>query len=90
MLGTYAGLFYCFLYLPILLLVLLSFNDSQTIGLPFQGVTLRWYREVLGSPDMIRSILNSVLLASRARASERCLRNCWRSGSARNSRLRRC
>ena len=62
MLGTYAGFFYCFLYLPILLLVLLSFNDSQTIGLPFQGVTLRWYQEVLGSADMMRSILNSVLL----------------------------
>ncbi len=62
LLWTYAGLFYCFLYLPILLLVVLSFNDSQTIGLPFGGVTLRWYKEVLGSPDMIRSILNSVLL----------------------------
>ena len=62
LLWGYAGLFYCFLYLPILLLVLLSFNDSQTIGLPFQGVTLRWYEEVLGSPDMLRSILNSVML----------------------------
>jgi spermidine/putrescine transport system permease protein len=62
MLGAYAGFFYAFLYLPILLLVVLSFNDSQTIGLPFQGVTLRWYAEVLGSPDMMRSILNSVLL----------------------------
>ncbi|NNM74185.1 ABC transporter permease [Enterovirga aerilata] len=62
LLWAYAGLFYCFLYLPILLLVVLSFNDSQTIGLPFQGVTLRWYEEVLGSPEMLRSILNSVVL----------------------------
>lgn len=58
----YAGLFYAFLYVPILLLVVLSFNDSNTIGLPFKGATLRWYREVLGSADMITSIINSVTL----------------------------
>jgi spermidine/putrescine transport system permease protein len=62
LLWLYAGLFYCFLYLPILLLVVLSFNDSQTIGLPLQGATLRWYREVLGSPEMMWSIANSFML----------------------------
>jgi len=61
-LGVYAGLFYCFLYLPIVLLVVLSFNDSQSIGLPLQGATLRWYAEVLGSSEMRASIANSVLL----------------------------
>ncbi len=53
----YAGLFLRLLYVPILLLVVLSFNDSNTIGLPFKGATLRWYREVLGSADMITSII---------------------------------
>lgn len=61
-LAVYAGLFYAILYLPILLLVLLSFNDTQSIGLPFKGVTLRWFEEVLGSAAMLTSILNSVLL----------------------------
>jgi ABC-type spermidine/putrescine transport system permease subunit II len=61
-LGAYAALFYAFLYLPILLLVVLSFNDSTTVGLPFRGVTLRWYGEVLGSADMVASIVNSVTL----------------------------
>lgn len=61
-LWLYAGLFYAFLYLPILLLLVLSFNDSQTIGLPFRGATLRWYEEVLGSSEMRAAILNSVLL----------------------------
>jgi ABC-type spermidine/putrescine transport system permease subunit II len=59
---TYAGLFYAVMYLPILLLVLLSFNDSQTIGLPFQGATLQWYAQVFGSAEMMASIGNSVLL----------------------------
>jgi spermidine/putrescine transport system permease protein len=61
-LALYAGLFYCFLYLPILLLVVLSFNDSQNIGLPFQGATLRWYAEIFGSSQMLWSIGNSILL----------------------------
>jgi ABC-type spermidine/putrescine transport system permease subunit II len=60
----YAALFYGFLYLPILLLILLSFNDSQVIGLPFQRPTLRWYEEVFGSPALLRAIGNSVLLGA--------------------------
>lgn len=59
-LSVYAGLFYTVLYLPILLLVVLSFNDAQAIGLPFQGGTLRWYEQVFGSPEMLTSIANSV------------------------------
>jgi spermidine/putrescine transport system permease protein len=61
-LSVYAALFYTFLYAPILLLVVLSFNDSQTIGLPFKGGTLRWYAEVFGSKEMLWSIGNSVAL----------------------------
>lgn len=63
-LAAYACLFYAFLYLPILLLVALSFNDSQVIGLPFQGATLRWYEEVLGTPALMGAILNSMLLGA--------------------------
>jgi ABC-type spermidine/putrescine transport system permease subunit II len=61
-LAVYAGLFYAFLYVPILLLIALSFNDSATIGLPFKGGTLEWYREVFGSAQMLRAIGNSVAL----------------------------
>ncbi|WP_398466332.1 ABC transporter permease [Tardiphaga sp.] len=58
----YAGLFYAFLYVPILLLVVLSFNDSQTVGLPLKQFTLRWYDEVFQSRDMLLAIGNSVML----------------------------
>lgn len=61
-LSVYAGLFYTVLYLPILLLVVLSFNDAQSIGLPLQGGTLRWYEQVFGSREMLASIANSVAL----------------------------
>lgn len=61
-LAVYAGLFYVVLYLPILLLLVLSFNESQTIGLPMTGATLRWYGEVFGSQKMLASIANSVML----------------------------
>ena len=59
---VYAGLFYAFLYVPILLLVVLSFNDSQTIGLPFKQFTLRWYSQIFSSYDMLVAIGNSVIL----------------------------
>src|ERR1700716_1110112 len=58
----YAAGFYAFLYVPILLLVVLSFNDSQTVGLPLKQFTLRWYDQVFHSPDMLRAIGNSVML----------------------------
>ena len=61
---AYAGLFYAFLYLPILLLIVLSFNDSQLIGLPFQRASLRWYAEVAATPDLMRAIRNSTLLGA--------------------------
>lgn len=61
---AYAALFYAFLYLPIVLLIVLSFNDSQLIGLPFRGVTLRWYVEVAATPDLVRAIVNSTILGA--------------------------
>jgi spermidine/putrescine transport system permease protein len=61
---AYAGLFYAFLYLPIVLLIVLSFNDSNLIGLPFRGATLRWYQEVLTTPALVQAIRNSTLLGA--------------------------
>jgi ABC-type spermidine/putrescine transport system permease subunit II len=64
MLWGYAALFYAFLYLPIFLLIVLSFNDSDVVGLPLRGATLRWYHEVFGSAELIKSIVNSTLLGA--------------------------
>jgi spermidine/putrescine transport system permease protein len=62
LLGLYAAAFYAFLYLPILLLVMLSVNDAPTMTADFQGFTWKWYRQVAASPELLRAIGNSVAL----------------------------
>jgi len=64
LLWGYAAVFFAFLYLPILLLIALSFNDTDVTGLPLRGFTLRWYREAFASADLVHSIVNSVLLGA--------------------------
>lgn len=59
---VYAGLFYAFLYLPILALVLLSVNDSSTMGFPMRGLTSRWYGQALGDGELLAALRNSVLV----------------------------
>jgi len=59
LLRTYAGLFFIFLYAPIAVLILLSFNDSQSMGFPMRGFTLRWYGEVFEGGALAQSLLNS-------------------------------
>jgi spermidine/putrescine transport system permease protein len=51
------------LYLPIVMLVVLSFNQSRTVGLPFTGFTLDWYARALGDPILMGALWNSVLVA---------------------------
>lgn len=55
----YAGLFYALLYVPIAVMVLLSFNDSQIMGFPLKGFTLRWYGEAFTAGDLPRALFNS-------------------------------
>lgn len=52
-----------FLYAPIFVLMLFSFNDSQYTGLPFNGFTLHWYGELFADKRMLLSIWNSVYVA---------------------------
>jgi len=53
---------YVFLYAPILCLSALSFNDSDSITLPWKGFTLRWYGEVWRDRDLYHALWNSVQL----------------------------
>ena len=59
-LWIYAGAFYAFLYGPLLMIVLLSFNDSEIVGFPFYGFTIHWYKVVFSSPELLDSLLNSL------------------------------
>ena len=61
-LATYYWLLAFFLYLPILFLVVFSFNDSPVLVFPLQGFTLRWYQGLLGADELIASVWNSLWL----------------------------
>lgn len=50
------------LYLPILLLIVFSFNDSTSLTFPLSGFTLRWYQRLFASTELLRSVWNSVLV----------------------------
>ncbi|HWC70573.1 MAG TPA: ABC transporter permease [Actinomycetota bacterium] len=61
-LRAHMGLLFAFLYLPIVVLVALSFNAS---GLPtaWGGFSLQWYRDLVGNDELLEAIRNSLIVA---------------------------
>lgn len=59
---TYAFLIYLFLYLPIFLLILFSFNDSRYGG-KWQGFTLKWYNELFSDGTIMQSLYTTLIVA---------------------------
>lgn len=57
---VYALFYLAFLYVPVLLLPVFSFNNSIFIAFPFAGFTTRWYGEMLADEAMHRALLNSL------------------------------
>lgn len=60
----YFWLLAAFLYLPILMLVMFSFNDSATLSFPLSGFTLKWYRALLESGSLLASVRNSLIVGA--------------------------
>jgi spermidine/putrescine transport system permease protein len=62
LLKVHLGLVYAFLYAPILVLMVLSFNRA---GLPtvWTGVSTEWYSALLDRPDILRAARNSLIVA---------------------------
>lgn len=58
----YLGLGYLFLYLPILVVMLYSFNVNES-NIAFEGFTLKWYIELFQGADILDSFWLSVRLA---------------------------
>ncbi len=50
------------LYLPIFLLLLFSFNDSQSLRFPLSGFTTRWYEELLQANQLLDALQNSIIV----------------------------
>ena len=51
-----------FLYLPVVLLIGLSFNAS-TMGGAWKGFTLQWYEKLAMDPSILHAALNSLIIA---------------------------
>ncbi len=59
------GIFFAYLYLPILVLIALSFNENR-IATIWSGFSTHWYGVVLANDDMLRAARNSVVIATSA------------------------
>lgn len=86
-LGTATGLFFVFLYVPILVLVALSFNVGQQATI-WEGFSTRWYAVVLANADLTRAFKNSLLVAAVATVAATALATLAALGTARGGRFR--
>ncbi|WP_417804622.1 ABC transporter permease [Thalassospira lucentensis] len=57
-----AMLFFAYLYLPIVILIALSFNENRLATI-WTGFTTDWYAAALSNDDMLRAAKNSLVIA---------------------------
>jgi spermidine/putrescine transport system permease protein len=62
-LAGYSAVVYAFLYLPILVLVIYSFNGQGIGGFPPRGWTLKWYATLFADAELWNTVRNSLLVA---------------------------
>ncbi len=60
---AYLLLIYGFLYIPIAVLIVYSFNDSK-YSLEWRGMTWEWYETLFDDPDLLQAALNSAWIAA--------------------------
>jgi len=63
-LQSYAVLYLVFLYLPVLLLPLFSFNDGTIVAFPLKGFTLKWYGQLGEADTLIQALFNSLFVGA--------------------------
>jgi spermidine/putrescine transport system permease protein len=62
--NVYLGLVYLFIYLPVLILFVYSFNDSK-LNIVWEGFTFDWYIKLLSSSsDIMSAFWNSIMVAT--------------------------
>ena len=52
-----------FLLAPLFIIILFSFHATQALSFPFQGFSLRWYRDMFGNPQLTHAIFTSLIVA---------------------------
>jgi len=64
LLTAYAALVFAFIYLPIVVLIIYSFNRDGVGGFPPRHLTLDWYRQLFNDAAIWDSVINSLLVAA--------------------------
>ena len=62
-LGIVTALVLLFIYTPLLLVVVNSFNADRTFGWPPKGFTLEWWGKAFDSPGVREAVLSSLWVA---------------------------
>ena len=60
--NIYLTVIFVMMYLPILLVIIYSFNQSK-ISSVWDGFSLKWYRELFADKSMFTALINSIILA---------------------------
>jgi spermidine/putrescine transport system permease protein len=61
LLGTNAAVVFGFLYLPVLILIVFSFNDTRSVAV-FTGFSMQWYTRLAGNTELLDAARNSLLV----------------------------
>lgn len=63
----YSGLIFLFLFAPIAVLLVFSFNEGKSLSV-FSGFSLKWYKELFNDRNTLEAVRNTLLLALSATA----------------------
>jgi len=64
LLGSYFAALVVFLYVPLVVLVVFSFDDSTIQTLPYSGFTTHWFRSAFSNGDLISAIERSAVIGA--------------------------
>jgi spermidine/putrescine transport system permease protein len=64
LLASYSYLVFAFIYFPILVLIVYSFNRDGVGGFPPRHFTFDWYRQLFADGAIWDAVLNSVIVAA--------------------------
>ena len=59
----YSGIIFAFLFAPIVILLVFSFNASKSLSV-FSGFSFKWYRELFNDRNTLETVRNTLLLAA--------------------------
>ncbi len=64
LLKSYFGLVYAFMYLPVVVIALFSFNSAEMMAFPMTGFTIGWYDVAVHDGRLLVGLANTILIAA--------------------------